>query len=535
MTRSFFRIATLLLATVAVVVSCEGYDDSGLRSEINSIKDRLKTLEDKIEAVNGNISSLQTIVTNVQGRVFISGLRHLDDGYIITFSDGNEAVIRNGVSGVAPVIGVRKDSDGVYYWTLDGEWLTGDDGGKLPVTGNTPQMKIEDGYWWVSADTGQSWDKLAAAPGQYDADGDPVFEAITYDDSSVIFTMADGSVFMVGRGASTVQDIVVIPDYNDFFVDVWDGVVKARFIVVPSTAAESLGALSVEYFRLRGLFTKTPQAGDMEDLPILSKSVSGDILTIEADCSCFSPIIEDNVELAASAALFIDDGENAVSSGFFRLLLYHQGSGPGDQPGDNPGDQPGDNPGSGDGYSCPPGADGPDLGLSVIWADYNLGASSPWEPGDFFAWGETAPKTCYSLETYKWGDPEVFAKNNEYTLTPEHDAASVNWGKGWRIPTIAEVQEFIGNTTSQWTEENGVYGRRFYSKVPGYEEKSVFLPAPGHYDDAVLSDVGTNGWYWTSSLKEDSLAMFFYFHFGTVEPTLSSVWYGKSVRPVRNR
>ena len=116
-----------------------------------------------------------------------------------------------------------------------------------------------------------------------------------------------------------------------------------------------------------------------------------------------------------------------------------------------------------------------DLGLSVLWADCNVGADSPEECGARFAWGETAEKTYYTKDNYKLnGKYNSWEDRNK--LDAAHDAAHVNWGGEWRMPTKEEYAELFKNCEWADTTINGVEGFLFTSKVPGYTSNSIFLP-----------------------------------------------------------
>lgn len=133
-----------------------------------------------------------------------------------------------------------------------------------------------------------------------------------------------------------------------------------------------------------------------------------------------------------------------------------------------------------------------DLGLSVKWATFNVGATSPYETGDFFSFGETEPKDSYTRSNYKYYEPDnlvKYTKYNFYTrygivdykyrLDMEDDVARVKWGGDWRMPTIEEMEELVYNCYWEWTEINSsVYGY----KVTGPNGNSIFLPA-GYYRD----------------------------------------------------
>ena len=149
-----------------------------------------------------------------------------------------------------------------------------------------------------------------------------------------------------------------------------------------------------------------------------------------------------------------------------------------------------------------------DLGLSVKWATMNVGATTPEGYGDYYAWGETSTKS-----TYDWGN--YFDTNDGYNkftkynneggktvLDPEDDAAHVNWGDSWRMPTLAECRELIDNCTWTLTTQNGINGYKVTSNKAGYTDRFIFLPAAGNRYDSGLYDVGFNGLYWSSSLYE---------------------------------
>lgn len=187
-----------------------------------------------------------------------------------------------------------------------------------------------------------------------------------------------------------------------------------------------------------------------------------------------------------------------------------------------------------------------DLGLSVKWATCNVGATKPEEYGDYFAWGETQPKSTYDWSTYKWcrGSYDTQTKyctnssygtvDNKTTLELSDDAARANWGGSWRMPTDAELTELREQCTWTWMTQNGVYGYKVTSKKSGYTNKSIFLPAAGYRYDSSLSNAGSYGDYWSSSLYADYPydAWSVYFYSGYVNRDYLSRHYGFSVRPV---
>ncbi len=188
-----------------------------------------------------------------------------------------------------------------------------------------------------------------------------------------------------------------------------------------------------------------------------------------------------------------------------------------------------------------------DLGLpsGLLWATCNIGANSPEEYGDYFAWGETTPKDVYSWSTYQYcmGSLVTLTKYCNYsgygyegftdgltTLLPEDDAAVANWGNNWRMPTQTEWNELFNNTTKTWTTRNGVYGRLFTAM----NGNSLFLPAAGYWGES-LSEAGACGYYWSSSLDtgDPFYAGKLGFHYGECYVSHSYRNYGHSVRAVR--
>ena len=216
------------------------YDDSALRNDLNDLENRVAKLEELCKQMNTNISSLQKIVDALQDNLSISKVEQISDGYIIYFSDGSTATIKNGKdSGTIPIIGVKQDTDGIYYWTLDGEWLTDEKGNKVKAQGTdgkdgvdgedgndgangedgvdgtngkdgiTPQLKIENGRWMLSMDNGKTWTDIGQATGADGTDGEDgvdgkdgtngIFKRVREDDDNVYFTLEDDSIITIPK------------------------------------------------------------------------------------------------------------------------------------------------------------------------------------------------------------------------------------------------------------------------------------------------------------------------------------------------
>lgn len=185
-----------------------------------------------------------------------------------------------------------------------------------------------------------------------------------------------------------------------------------------------------------------------------------------------------------------------------------------------------------------------ELPSGTLWASCNLGANSPEDVGYHFAWGETAPKNDYTIDTYKYHDGSSYTKYNKTDgmteLLPEDDAAIAQWGSLWLTPSIAQLQELYNSeyTTTEWASINGRTGRLITSKQNG---KSIFLPAAGYYDGTTLAILNGYGYYLSRSLYSDSWgyhygdAAYLGFYEGDIGMKNQYRHYGRSVRPVFNK
>lgn len=402
-----FVTALLLVFTM---FSCSKYDDSEIWDYVKGMNTRLTALEEKCKDMNTNITSLQTIVAAFENGDYITNVapvmrNGIQIGYTISFlkspaitiyngndgkdgKDGNNGLDgKDGNDGYTPVIGVKKDADGLYYWTVDGEWLLDGDGMKVRASGIdgkdgtngtngtngtdgtdgtdgtngengiTPLLKIENEYWYVSYDAGTSWQILGKATGDKGADGTSLFQSVEVTSTEVTFVLTDGTSFSIPLNYSNLTGHEVV-----------------------------------------------------------------------------------------------------------------------------------------------------DLGLpsGTLWATCNIGANSPEEYGDYFAWGETQPKETYNWDTYRYSG-SAYNTINKYRQTdhktelePEDDAARVNWGEGWQMPSFQQLNELINSsyTTTTITLLNGIKGMLITSKRNG---RSIFLPSAGNY---VTRNNPEHAWgyYWSRSV-----------------------------------
>ena len=193
-----------------------------------------------------------------------------------------------------------------------------------------------------------------------------------------------------------------------------------------------------------------------------------------------------------------------------------------------------------------------DLGLSVMWATCNVGATAPEEYGDYFAWGEVEPKgNTYDKKNYKFyhnaNEKEItkYCINESYgynglvdsltILLPEDDVAIVNWGGPWRMPTSLEFKELLVNCKWTLTTKNGIEGYFVTSKING---NTIFLPSAGHYYNNSFVELGSNGTrgiYWSSDLNELSnsyCAKFLHFGVDFVSISSRARHLGHPIRPI---
>ena len=176
-----------------------------------------------------------------------------------------------------------------------------------------------------------------------------------------------------------------------------------------------------------------------------------------------------------------------------------------------------------------------DLGLpsGLLWADSNVGASSPTDDGGYFAWGEIESKDSYLNYNYKWGEcSDSLSKYNQYDnktiLDTEDDVATVKWGIGCRLPSSSEFDELRNECDWLWLG-NGYH-------VTGPNGNTIFLPASGYFYEKELKAYGTEGNYWSRSLSSlDYCALYTRFGLGYIANSFTSVFYGFSVRPVANK
>ena len=239
-------LALGVVATLLAAVGCQ-YDDTNIWNEMEQIKDRVETLEKSVIQTNEDIAALQAIVNALQKNVYVVSVTPTADGYTIVFSDGATAEIKNGENGAngtnAPAISVKQDSDGNYYWTMDGEWLmvngervraNGIDGanganGENGKDAIAPQVRINENSkeWEISVDGGQTWTSTGVVAegkdgangangengtdGSNGANGDSLFKKVdTSHPDYVTITLANGTEFRLARYDESVPMFIIV-------------------------------------------------------------------------------------------------------------------------------------------------------------------------------------------------------------------------------------------------------------------------------------------------------------------------------------
>ncbi len=535
-------IKLFALAFVALfAVSCNNNDEydmlNSLWRNVTQNEARIDDLEKWCSQANTNITSLQTIVNVIESNDVVTSVTPIMEGgvevgYTITFADhdpisiyhgkdgkdgANGADGVNGQDGASPIVGVAKYTDGVYYWTLNGEWLLDADGNKLRVSGQdgadgadgndgqngqdgtdgqdgvTPQLKIEADYWYISYDNGNTWTQLGKAKGEKGdkgdtgaagidgQDGDSMFQSVTQDAANVYFTLADGTLITIAKGDNTnyLYTVTYMPNGST------------------SEAVVDTVRYGCSYTLRRPTF-----------------------VYLGATFSSWNTLAD------GSGAKYQRDEQIVVMK---NMTLYAQWT------------------------TTTTGTESEhvwvDLGLpsGLKWATCNVGATKPEEYGNYYAWGEIEPKTTYDWSTYKWcnGSQTTLTKyctsssygtvDNKTVLELADDAARANWGGKWRMPINAEWTELRENCTWTWTDDyngTGVAGRIVTSNING---NSIFLPAVGYCGSGGLNRAGDYGDYWSSSLDSDGPdgAWYVYLDSDIVDRgNYYSRYCGRSVRPV---
>ena len=206
-----FTLSLILTSLLLVFSSCH----KAIWDKLDDHEARMARLEALCNQYNTTISSLQSLVASLQSNNWIKDVIPVSEngltiGYVISFVHGDPITIyngKNGENGQTPIIGVKKDEDGKWYWTVDDEWLLNENGEKLCADVQVPKLKIEDDYWWVSYDDGATWSKLGKAIAEGSGD-ELMFKEITQDDNYVYFVLANGETITIRKSGGLYWEYV---------------------------------------------------------------------------------------------------------------------------------------------------------------------------------------------------------------------------------------------------------------------------------------------------------------------------------------
>lgn len=408
----------LIFSVLTLVLSgCNGYETAvnealgNFENDLEALKQRVERLEKQCTEINNNISALQTIVTALQENDYVTAVTPVTEngkqvGYRISFTKSSDITIyhgkdgkdgangadgedgkdgtngtdgtngADGADGHTPVIGVAKDTDEVYYWTVDGQWLLDADGNKVRATGTngkdgadgedgkdgtngadgadgtngadgkdgkdgiTPKFKIENGYWYISYDNGSSWEQVGKATGEDGKDGangtdgedgsdavapDSIFKSVTEDDTYVYFTLSDDTVITVPKATATLpKSVTFVPRYKDGMATVTvdnSGAATAvlDFLISPKSVAATIATAWKNSLSMSAVQTAT-RAIEFVDMPISACTADSDkgIITVTASGANLPKSFFAGAT-NYSAALFISNAEDTVTSEFIPL------------------------------------------------------------------------------------------------------------------------------------------------------------------------------------------------------------------------
>ena len=326
------KYISLFLVLCTLAVSCQKYDHSEILDNIDSLNERVAALEKMCREMNTNIGSLQSIVYAIQNNDYISSVVPIYEGgnevgYIINFTKSGKVTIYHGkdgakgdkgetgdkgdkgdqgeagVDGQTPVIGIKQDTDGIYYWTLNGSWLLSDgqkvkavgtDGAKgeqgevgpqgpqgeqgiAGIDGITPQLKIVDGRWFISYDKGVTWEDVGQATGdqgpqgdkgetgpqgpqgEAGQDGDSFFQSVTEDEENVYLTLADGTEYSVPKTPASAA-VLTLANTTGFTATFNGTVIRSSLDLKVTVYYSTTPDLTV--YKNRGMVSVTEFSGD---------------------------------------------------------------------------------------------------------------------------------------------------------------------------------------------------------------------------------------------------------------------------------
>ncbi len=236
------KLFAIFVAMCYLAIGCQRFDYNAVLDQLRDHENRIEQLETECKRLNSNIEAMQALLQALAGNDYVTDIvkimeNGVEVGYSITFAKGGTVSIYHGVNGSdgsSPKIGIRKASDGEYYWTADDEWLTDENGEKIPAAHNdggdgiyiTPQFRIVDGVWYISYDNGNCWKEMKAddeenngeEEGEGEAEAGQFFKEVTYDEEYIHLTLSDGTVISIPRGLEPPGKAVEYPFSYDGYL-----------------------------------------------------------------------------------------------------------------------------------------------------------------------------------------------------------------------------------------------------------------------------------------------------------------------------
>jgi hypothetical protein len=500
---------SLLLLSVTLCLFSACHDD--IWNAIDGLDARVAKLEELCKEMNTNITSLQTIVDVLQSNDYITSIVEIEKngevvGYTITFGKHDPITIyhgqdgkngQDGKDGDTPVIGVAQDTDGVYYWTLNGEWFLDDNGNKINC-GTTPLLKIEEGYWYVSYNNGNTWEKI-------DDTGAFMFQSVTQDENYVYFSLADGTVIKVKKENDSQ------PNSEFIFTLTYD-----------PNGGKGVMEKDVFYYGCAGKISSCTYQKEGCDFVSWNSKADGTGATYYSGSSI---ILDKNIILYAQwkkATYYFSVSDTTKVAFAPGNLQYH--------PANNkwrfaPSQL--DYIGEANKYVSTSYNGWLDLfGWSTSATKFGVSASMDWENaflGDFVDWGKNkigndAPNTWRTLTYEEWSHILAFRPK----ASSLYGLAQVNGVKGlvllpdnWTCPSGVSlklnINSFFEMTTDQWSQLEAA--------------GAIWLPLAGNRWGTDLYDVQNIGVYWTST--EWSINQAIYVQF-TIDETVLCYFSGRA-------
>ena len=322
------KVISILFTTLLFLVSCNDFD--GLVERVDNLENKVAKLETLCNNMNTNISSLQALIQTLNDRDYVESILPVTEngiiiGYTVKFAKKDDVTIYTGTDTSSPIIGAKEDADGMYYWTLYGEWITDSEGNKIGVD-ITPTLKVNENQWYVSWDNGVTWSNLNIKM----EDNGVSFAKVETDEENAYFTLADGTTIVLPLTSSnivaTIQSISYIPRYSDGKVPVFaarsnndSGYVSLDFAVSPKSIIPKLESKWNELVYVKAVSTIVRSVSYI-DMPILSfeADANNGTITITASTKNISESFFNGNE-SASLALYITDGDYSVMSNYINM------------------------------------------------------------------------------------------------------------------------------------------------------------------------------------------------------------------------